>query len=394
MALINPDHYFYLDSHHIERCGEPERRDAAAIFNYKDFDDGLDYYYMEFKDGPALGRVGLHTFVDHVLLKKIRDLSDKTHLVINNSHEAFHSVVDDVYKHIVIGHHLPPEKIILMSGSFDIVEVIEVVAQKYRRTPLKAELVLEFESTATIEANMQEFVSPQTLQNTDYSKKFLNLNRRWRIARPTFVGLLVANNLLDQGYVSLAPSDCKERWPKAWHGVCGLNAHFPELIAQLTEHREHIINLPPLYLDTRDLVTNRAEIDQSSRKLYENTYVSLVAETNYYTCHSGFEPSRFMSEKTFKPILFKHPFVYISTPGMISAIKQIGYQTFNPIIDETYDTIQNDGDRMLAIIEETRRLCKLKPEQLTEFLNSAREVCEYNFRVLKSRTQHTYKLNF
>lgn len=394
MALINHDHYLHLDSHFIEQNGGPDHRGSAAIFYYKDFDDGQDYYYLEFKDGPALGKVALHTFLDYALLKKIRDPENNTYLIINNSHEAFHSVVDDVYKHVIIGHHLPPEKVILMSGSFDIVEVIEQAAQKYRRGPIKAELVLEFESNATMEANLKEFESPVTLEHKHYDKKFLNLNRRWRIARPTFVGLLAANGLLEQGHVSLAPSDCGERWPDVWRGIAALNAHFPEMLAQLNKHREHIINLPPLYLDTRDLVTNRAEVDETSRYLYTDTYVSLVAETNYYTSHSGLESSRFMSEKTFKPILFKHPFLYISTPGMVSALKQLGYQSFAPLIDESYDTVEDDGDRMLAIIEETHRLCSLTTDQLTEYLNACKEVCEYNFTVLKNRSHHTYRMNY
>lgn len=396
MALINPEKIYHLDS----ITGVTELPGGCTMLNSGILDEQLDYYYLQFKDGESFGNIMLHTLIPHDLLGKIRDLDSNVYLVLSNAHEAFHSVIDCIYKFVVIAHHVPPEKIILWTGSFDIVEEIDVVAQKYKRAPIKAELTVDFEKTTVDylehyeDVHGKPFNKPATLTKSHYDKVYLNFNRRWRPSRPTFVGLLCARSLLDRGYVSLAPSDCGHRWPESWHSLVDMNYAFPDLVNLLRKHKEEIINLPPMYLDTDDLVTNRAELLDDTAHLYADTMVSLVAETNFYTCHTGYEPSRFLSEKTFKPIVFEHPFIFISTPRLLSALRQIGYQTFDGIIDESYDQIDNDGDRMLAILDETERLCSFTDSQVAEYCGRAKEVCAYNYRTLRAKTKFSHKLNF
>jgi len=399
LAVINRNNYYFLCS----TTEEPycEHRDSDPfIFYYRDFDDANDYYYIEIKDGEALGRFTLRSLVDWDLILKIRDPNDPTYLMICNSHEAFDSIVEPIYKHVVLSHHIPPEKVIVVSGSFDLAETVEAASDKFQRGKLKAELCMDFEAATKhtflhFESEFsRKFEIPETLVYKPYPKKFINFNRRWRPARPTFVGLLIAYGLIDQGYVSLAPSDCGNKWPDYWQNLIHINHMFDDVLELLKKHRGEIINMPPLYLDTNDLVTNRAYLMDDTSYLYEQTYFSLIAETNYYTCHEGFEKSRFFSEKAFKPIVFKHPHIFISTPKMVSAMKQIGYQSFDPLINEDYDNIENDGDRMLAILEETKRLCNLSNRELKDFLGGCREICDYNHNAFLSKTQFTHRLNY
>jgi hypothetical protein len=402
LALINPDSFY-----HLSMFGGPDngplirqQTNPPSLFVHRDFNDENDYYYIEVKDGDALSCFMLHTLVDRDVLTSIRNPECNVYLVICNSHEAFHSVVEPIYKYVVLAHHIPAEKIILMSGSFDIVEEIERSAKTYHCGMLKAELVMDFEVSMRdnviyhLDVHNRPFAFPETLKHKKYKKKFINFNRRWRPARPTFVALLAARGLLEQGHVSLAPADCGSRWPEYWNNIYHMNNAFPQLLAELEAVREHIINLPPLYLDTPDLVTNRANLDDSAAYLYEDTYFSLVAETNYYTSHCGMESGRFLSEKAFKPIVFHHPFVFISTPGILQALKQIGYQTFDGIINEDYDQVSNDGDRLLVIAEETQRLCDLNEDQLSRYLSECKEVTDYNYSVFINKNKFTHRLNF
>ena len=49
----------------------------------------------------------------------------------------------------------------------------------------------------------------------------------------------------------------------------------------LNKNKEQIVNMKPMYLDTEELVTNRARA--SSRDwMYARTYFSLVSETHYF----------------------------------------------------------------------------------------------------------------
>jgi hypothetical protein len=102
---------------------------------------------------------------------------------------------------------------------------------------------------------------------------------------------------------------------------------------------------------------------------------------------------RILSEKIFKPIGMKHPFIVVSNPKTLELLRTLGYKTFSPWIDESYDLIEDDAERLLAIAKETKRLCELSPQELTEFLTNCKEICEYNLKVMQSKTIHDYRHN-
>lgn len=67
---------------------------------------------------------------------------------------------------------------------------------------------------------------------------------------------------------------------------------------------------------------------------YSKTSFSLVCETMVNS-------RLFVSEKSFKPLAFKHPFIINGTPGTLAYLRSLGFETFNHLIDETYDVIDN-----------------------------------------------------
>ena len=152
--------------------------------------------------------------------------------------------------------------------------------------------------------------------------------------------------------------------------------------------------MPPLYLDHKELVTNRAEFLAQDDWMYAETYFSLVSETHYFERDE--EHGIFFSEKVFKPISFKHPFLLIAPVGSLAALKSIGYKTFAPFINEDYDKIKNDVKRMEAIIQETKRLDALEGDELSEWLHQCKKICEYNFNVLynKDKYDFAHKVNY
>lgn len=77
---------------------------------------------------------------------------------------------------------------------------------------------------------------------------------------------------------------------------------------------------------------------------HESTAFSLVAESNLT------RPT-FMSEKTFKPIAFEQPFIVWGSTGTLAYLHKSGFETFDHVIDETYDTIINNSQRLDSIIK-------------------------------------------
>jgi hypothetical protein len=70
--------------------------------------------------------------------------------------------------------------------------------------------------------------------------------------------------------------------------------------------------------------------------IYKNSWYSIVAETN---CHTW----TFISEKTAKPLYAKRIFVMFAAQYHLKKLREWGFQTFDSIIDESYDV---EIDRM------------------------------------------------
>ena len=360
--IINRDNIYYYGNDGFEP------RPDTSLFSIRDFDD-KDYWYIDFFHGHCLAPAVNHIPSD--VLDRIR--AGSATLLLNNSHEAYHDLVEYIYLYFVDGLNLPPAQITLLSESAIINEEVKIVAEKYNTTMINTEWLRIFEyNMATVE---HEPIT--TLEYKPYIKKFLNLNRRWRVHRATFVAMAKIHNLLAHGYVSLAPADDGVTWHRIWDRV---QTHEPELIP----HKDLIVNMPPLYLDTYDMHINQVNLTESTDSYYTDTYFSVVTETNFY---KEYGPGLFLSEKVFKPVNKKHPFLVLGRPYTIKKFTEIGYTSFSDIIDESYDSEIDDTKRMRMVIEETKRLCNLSDDELKNFLSKAKEITEYNHQLLKDKKE-------
>jgi hypothetical protein len=361
MNVLNTQGIPYFSSNGFELRGS-----AIIHNNLADFDDS-PIYYVEFFSGEDMHI--FETVTPPHILDSIR--KREVTLVINNSHEAFHHIVDPLYRILCVELNLPPEQIVLLSESAIINQEIATIAKKYNLPRMQSKWIRICEHNIRI----SNTTVIDTLELKEYPKKYLNFNRRWRPHRPVFVGLLKLNNLLDQGYVSLAPSDDNRNWENF---IDILGTYDPQFIGR----EQEILNTEPLYLDTKDLHINQAILTDSTDFYYSNTYFSVVSETNFY---KDFGEGVFLSEKVFKPIKKMHPFILLNRPFSLSALRSLGYKTFGNVIDERYDIQEDDQTRIRMILEETRRLCNLNINELEHFLNECKIICRYNYDLLHSK---------
>lgn len=365
--ILNRDNILYYGNN------GPELRLESSLFNIRDFND-TDYWYIDFFKGEYLKDVQHHLPED--VLNNIR--LGKVTLILNNSHEAYHDVVEYIYLYLVDGMSIPAPHITLLSESAIINEEVKVIASKYNLPEIKTEWLRIFEHnihTATT-------YTMNTLDYKNYTKKFLSLNRRWRTHRPLFVALLKVHGLLDQGYVSMAPADDNADWEKVWDRII---YHEPDLAS----HKDEVMSIPDLYLDTREMHINQVALTDSTDQYYQDSYFSIVSETNFY---KEYGPGLFLSEKVFKPVGKKHPFLVLGRPHTLKKFNEIGYRSFSGIIDERYDNETDDRKRMQMVVNETRRLANLSGSELTVFLDKAKEITEYNYNVLMSKREFITKL--
>ena len=77
---------------------------------------------------------------------------------------------------------------------------------------------------------------------------------------------------------------------------------------------------------------------------YARTCFSMVSET--------FNVDRlYVSEKSFKPLAYKHPFIIYGTLGSLKYLHDLGFETFDHVIDESYDTTPDPERRLDKILQ-------------------------------------------
>jgi len=79
-----------------------------------------------------------------------------------------------------------------------------------------------------------------------------------------------------------------------------------------------------------------------------------------------------------------HPWVAVANQGFYRDIKRAGFKTFDHLIDESFDSIENSNDRMERIIATIQHICYNGPR---EFMLAAEEVCKYNQQHLREYNQ-------
>jgi hypothetical protein len=77
----------------------------------------------------------------------------------------------------------------------------------------------------------------------------------------------------------------------------------------------------------------------------------------------------FLTEKTFKPIIWHQPFIMIGNPGSIEFLRTDGFDVFDDIIDHSYDNIIEIPERFEYIKKEIIRLCDIPISDWVEILH-------------------------
>ena len=84
---------------------------------------------------------------------------------------------------------------------------------------------------------------------------------------------------------------------------------------------------------------------------YDQTYCSVVVETSVSEGQM-----LFVTEKSFKPLAYFHPFLSVSQPGTLDWIRSLGFETFDNLFDESYDTVDGLHSRLDIILANLRTI--------------------------------------
>jgi hypothetical protein len=95
---------------------------------------------------------------------------------------------------------------------------------------------------------------------------------------------------------------------------------------------------------------------------YNDTCFSFVSETHI----SLIDQKVLISEKSYKPIAFYHPFVIMGPPGILKSLKNLGFETFENLFDESYDLELNWNKRLNILVNNVKQFQKQSYDQITQ----------------------------
>jgi len=129
-------------------------------------------------------------------------------------------------------------------------------------------------------------------------------------------------------------------------------------------------------MDTNEGVSSQGW--SSSTDVYDQTAVSIVCETHETN------DSIFLTEKTYRPILNRHPFVIRSSFKALEYLRSVGFKTFNDFIDEDYNSdgtvSQDNADVLIQRAEELLKATQSNTDQI-------QEIVDHNYKVVIALAQ-------
>ncbi len=207
----------------------------------------------------------------------------------------------------------------------------------------------------------------------DYENKkhlFLSYNRVLRTHRCQLVAELKKNNLIEGNLVSFVPVG--EFYKNVRLTPQQVLSADPNLSAEQVKEYVSLLT-EKLVIDEYDASQNGPTVADH----YQTSILSVVAET---TWNQG---EIFISEKTYKAIAHGHPFILVAPAGTLQTLRGMGFKTFDGIIDESYDKIENHTLRLQAIVKELQRLSKLDPFARRLTYNALNQIAQENSETYK-----------
>jgi hypothetical protein len=221
---------------------------------------------------------------------------------------------------------------------------------------------------------------PSLKDQLSYKKKNLNsikvynaLQKRPRPHRMWLFTRLFENNLLDDGINSMNDFDIRKSWyegktisPESYYSFKSFLPIFP-------------------YPDkTENEITQFSNVDSGKYQFMFNedivfdTWVSVISEASF----GDSEETCFISEKSFKPILIRHPFIIFGNKHSLQKLKDMGYKTFHPMINESYDN-HSTWERLELIVNEINRIKSMSPTERLHWFESMTDILNHNYDIAR-----------
>jgi hypothetical protein len=361
--------------------------------------------YLDIKDDGLSGGNTFLYFLDDRVRNLIRD--NNGYILINYLHEGH--IRQENYKELhneLLNYNIPANKVIFVSSNLNGKKQYETFCDNM---PLLTKSKIHIiEANHMLESSVdiynyvldnnynkdldkvlpykQSFVNKtevfRLLKYTIREKYFLCYNRVIRDYRLALIAMIYKMGLQDKGIISLGAKEVDTAFGGVW----------PDYISSFIEDKKQnemvsnaLKKIKPLYPIDADGDIDANWIYKDGEKWggavgqwsnfshqYKRIYFNIVTESCYN------EDCIYMSEKIFKPISNLVPFIIVSTPFFLKKLREIGYKTFHPWINESYDEEVDNDKRFFMILDEIKRLCSMSKEEIHKWYYEMEDILLYN----------------
>ncbi len=313
----------------------------------------------------------------------------KGYIVLEHGFEAF--VTDpeiDVIHNYMDMHQIPMNKVIYATGTGNIKEVYDNYCQRKQIPDSERIRFVRFYPTMESFAYNETNDPHEVEYDPEYmpSKTFLSLNLRPRQHRTLLIGMFEKHGLIDQSYFSYAGLRHGERLT----GMLDQN-HLQALDLDQSIYERLEARMSDFVLDHDqpesivDVVYDIGNHDTVA-PFYHDSLVSVATETTFHTHIMA------VTEKSFKGIKYKSPFILLGAQGLLQNIKDLGYQTFEEFWDEGYDDIHNPNKRLQRVVQICKEIDGWSEAERREFRHKVKPILEHNYqRLIENPFSDVYK---
>ena len=210
----------------------------------------------------------------------------------------------------------------------------------------------------------------------NFTHPFINLNRlvsNDRSYRLLLVTKMIEQDLHKKGLVSLSLMD---------HGYGNYRNELSSSNSKLSGTQKYFIDTQLAKIDYKSLIVDTEEPEGNLSasagiqyfNLNQKALWNIVSETVFY--HNKLH----LTEKIFKPIACRRPFILVAAPGNLAYLKSYGFKSFDRWIDESYDQEYDHDKRLEKIVIEIRKISSLNTSELKIMHNEMQDVLQHNYR--------------
>jgi len=208
-------------------------------------------------------------------------------------------------------------------------------------------------------------------------KKYITFNRITggaRSYRSFLVAELAKHNLLQHGHVSysdVCPINNNSYSENMMDAISqfGLDADYVSEAKNVLDTVEFPLRIDHL---TKPNIPNGSQTLGAVPESMES-FLHVVTETCYWEtkCH--------LTEKIFKPVVARQPFVLLGCANNLQYFSKYGFKTFGNWWDESYDQILDPVKRLQAVVGIVRDICNKTDQELESMLEDMQMVLDHNY---------------